>query len=655
MLTGSEAQRKRIRESPNPVYWVEAFNAAYQKWVPVDPLVTRTIGKPSRFEPPASDIKNHMAYVIAFEEDGSARDVTRRYTKAYNAKTRRSRIEATKGGERWWRRVLRMYRRAHALDRDQVEDAELAAKEAAEPMPGNVQDFKDHPYYALERYLRRNEVIQPKREVGKIKAGKPGSGGGNKALEPVYRRLDVHVVKSADSWYRLGREIKTGEQPLKRVQPRRRREVAFQDDISGDDENIGTPMYAGFQTTQYTAPPVVRGIVPRNAYGNLDIYVPSMVPPGGVHIVHPDTAQAAKLLGIHYADAVTGFEFRGQHGTAVIKGAVVASEYQEAVQEVIRAYEVERAEEEEAHRSSNALKMWRVFLKGLRIRERIKGYEIEGESSTIRKETEENHSEGEDEIGGGFLPDADDSAETAPPAVQRFHHVLRSDTEEARQFVEKYSEDDAHGIENLRKRWNEISQQESADDFGEGGFLLETEEGNEVQDEDAIEALRDIERSEAPPIGTKTTPQAEQEQDSANSSFLDENLSLVSLIDHGLLEHEIAEVEMIQQVSNNEASNAEHRSRQPRQVDATPQASPSPTPHPKTIPKLQQDIQKLKKEGQVSCYPADSTTPPRLNQEDNPGEDPTNAVTSRGDSDADEGSLLSHDPSDEDADPDWLV
>lgn len=187
------------------MYWVEAFNEAVQKWVPVDPLVTKTIAKPSKFEPPLGESENHMSYVIAFEDDGSARDVTRRYVKAYNAKTRRERVEVTSGGDKWWRRVMKMYRRPHRLDRDQVEDAELTSKEAAEPMPRNVQDFKDHPYYALERHLKRHEVINPKREVGKVGAGRAGNVN---VLESIFRRRDVHLVKSADKWYRLGRELK---------------------------------------------------------------------------------------------------------------------------------------------------------------------------------------------------------------------------------------------------------------------------------------------------------------------------------------------------------------------------------------------------------------------------------------------------------------
>ena len=197
--------KKQIRESPYPVYWVESFNTAVQKWIPIDPLVTNTIGKPTKFEPPINDCENSLTYVVAFEEDGSARDVTRRYTKAYNAKTRRNRVEITKGGDRWWRSVMRMYKGTHDLDCDQVEDAELAAKEAAEEMPKNIQDFKGHPYYALERHLKRNEVIHPKRKVGSVSSGKVDK---NKNLDPVYRRRDVHIVKSTDGWYRLGREIK---------------------------------------------------------------------------------------------------------------------------------------------------------------------------------------------------------------------------------------------------------------------------------------------------------------------------------------------------------------------------------------------------------------------------------------------------------------
>ena len=84
-------------------------------------------------------------------------------------------------------------------------------------MPRNVQDFKDHPLYVLERHLRRNQVIHPRNEVGKVAVGKSSASSttkttktspASKALEPLYRRRDVHVVRPANSWYRLGRDVK---------------------------------------------------------------------------------------------------------------------------------------------------------------------------------------------------------------------------------------------------------------------------------------------------------------------------------------------------------------------------------------------------------------------------------------------------------------
>lgn len=173
----------------------------------------------------------------------------------------------------------------------------------------------------------------------------------------------------------------------------------------------------------YKAPPVVKGRVPKNAYGNLDIYAPTMVPAGGSHILHPETARAARTLGIDYSDAVTGFSFKGRHGTAVMNGAVVATEFREAVQEVLHAFEDEMADEEAHRRSSEALRFWKRLLTGLRIRERINGYEIEGERKVLdeqmrrvdeaENEEDEAANEEDESVGGGFFPEstAEDIAE----------------------------------------------------------------------------------------------------------------------------------------------------------------------------------------------------------------------------------------------------
>jgi xeroderma pigmentosum group C-complementing protein len=275
-------KRKVIQESPYPVFWVEVFDEAHQRWFPVDPLVTESIEKPRAFEPPSNDRENSMSYVIAFEAEGCARDVTKRYTKAYNAKTRKNRVESTPGGEWWWRRTMRAYSRGWVSIADQIEDTELAVAEGREPMPKNIADFKDHPTYALERHLRRNEVLVTMHAIGRVAAGRDPTSPGGKKMENVYRRRDVKIARSADAWYRLGRDIKNGEQPVKIVSPKARPGDEYITDEG--DKRTSTNLYTEEQTKLYVPPPIVNGRVPKNDFGNLDIYVPSMVPEGGVHL-----------------------------------------------------------------------------------------------------------------------------------------------------------------------------------------------------------------------------------------------------------------------------------------------------------------------------------------------------------------------------------
>ncbi len=104
---------------------------------------------------------------------------------------------------------------------------------------------------------------------------------------------------------------------------------------------------------------------------------------------------------------MTGFEFKGRHGTAVLKGIVIAVEYREAVEAVIEGLHDEQARVEEKIRSHAALRMWNFFLISLRIKERVDGYEVEGEEPDVGQNDENDSGiESEEHIddgGGGFL------------------------------------------------------------------------------------------------------------------------------------------------------------------------------------------------------------------------------------------------------------
>jgi len=414
--TGVAPQKQKAYHNPYPVYWVEAFNAAHQKWVAIDTHSTFTVNAPEKLEPPLNFALNSLTYAIAFDEDYTAKDVTRRYAKAYTAKTRKFRVECTPHGADWWRRTMLFFYRRIPLDRDQVEDAALARKEASEGIPKNVQDFKDHPVHVLERHLKHNEVIHPKEPTGKVNVG----SGMNPKLEPIYRRKNLHIVRSADKWYRMGQDVKGGEQPLKHAKPKKGRRLSIGPDMDIDEEqdDVGVGLYAHFQTQLYIPPPVVRGRVPRNAYGNLDLYVPSMCPPGGTHVRHKLASKAARIVGVDYADAVTGFSFKGRHGTAIVQGVVVASEYAEAVQEVIDGMIYAQEEAADAARTRESLRMWRRFFLGLRIAQRVNDMVIDGEKGPAMNVQDEIDREDKqmvaEETAGGFFPDEADFAQPVP-------------------------------------------------------------------------------------------------------------------------------------------------------------------------------------------------------------------------------------------------
>jgi xeroderma pigmentosum group C-complementing protein len=401
--TATQAPRSKTTDSPYPIYWVEVFSPASSTWVPLDPLVRHTINKPKTgFEPPASDMLNSMSYVVAFEDDGSARDVTQRYTQWYNAKTRKIRVESTKGGEEWWKTTLAPFMKPFPELRDELEDADLLRRSQTEGLPKNVQDFKGHPVYVLERHLRLNEVIHPKREVGKTTIG---NNQKSSKLESVYRRSDVYLCRSADAWYRRGRDIKQGEVPLKRLKKKVRADP-FDEDGGGLEEAI---LYAEFQTEVYEPPAVEHGRIPRNGFGNIDIYVPSMIPAGAVHVQHPLAAKAAKLMGIDYVEAVTGFDFKGRQGTAIINGVVVSTDVRFGLVAVIVGMQTQAVDEVQAERTALLLALWKRWLIGLRIRARI--HRDYGGDEEMEVEEDESYKEGGDRDGGGFMPDEAELAE----------------------------------------------------------------------------------------------------------------------------------------------------------------------------------------------------------------------------------------------------
>lgn len=344
-----------------PVFWAEAWDSASKAWITIDPIhfkIIENIKSRSKLEPPANSPYNNLTYVIGYDRKGGVRDITKRYAEKYYARTRKKRITKDEAGEIWYTDFFETLSTRERNRSDDYEDEYFAKKAIVEGMPDNIQDFKNHPFYVLESHLKANEILDPKEHCGMIR-----TKGKNSAIK-VYKRENVQVLRSPRAWYQRGRVLKPGERAML---VRKKNPAQMKDDDDDPDERL----YSILQTSLYVPPPVEDGLITKNSYGNIDVYVPSMIPDGAVLIKTPYATDAAKLIGIDYAPAVVGFNFERRGATPKIDGIVVAEEFKDAIESVQEQLKAEAIEKQRSDLEIRALKGWALLLAKLRIKQRL--------------------------------------------------------------------------------------------------------------------------------------------------------------------------------------------------------------------------------------------------------------------------------------------
>jgi xeroderma pigmentosum group C-complementing protein len=454
------------KDLPFPVYWTEVASPITNDIISVDPLVLSNPVAPTAdlqasFEPrgaKAERAKQVICYVVAHSADGTAKEVTTRYLRkrTWPSKTKGFRIPLEKiplPGLRgqyiafdWFGMVMRGYQRPREKRTavDELEDERdlqrnQPERKKAAPTHDTLQSLRTSAEFVLERFLRREEALKPGSEP--VRTFITGKGARAKE-EPVFKRADVVKCLSAESWHKEGRQTLPGAVPLKRVPIRavtllRKREVDEMQRETGEKPLQG--LYARDQTEYIIPPPIEDGHIPKNDYGNIDCFVPSMVPRGAAHVPLPGTVRICKKLGIDYAEAVTGFEFGSKMAVPVIQGVVIAEENEELLRDAWRADAAEKRKREELKAEKRILQTWRKFLFGLRIMERVReeygggdpeaGRERDAHNPFVLKkrkkeDEEENEGEGEEgdhhdpesehdpmDYGGGFLLPGEDDAD----------------------------------------------------------------------------------------------------------------------------------------------------------------------------------------------------------------------------------------------------
>ncbi|KAI5816853.1 putative DNA excision repair complex component [Pyronema omphalodes] len=536
-----------------PIFWTEIISPFSKKIIAVTAFPSVLIGSTpevlAKFYPrsaAAVKAKQIMAYTISYSSDLSAKDVTLRYhpSKKNTFRLPPQQVPYSDIMFDWFLSALQPYLKPKgdwtALDfkeASELEPPELEAK--PQHNTTSISGFKNHPDLILERHLKREEAIRPGCEhVQTFTSGK----GAKQVTEKVFRRSDVVLCKTVENWYREGRVLIPGAQALKQVKRRavtltRKREIE-EKTRAGEEALQG--LYSLDQTQLYDPPPIEDGVIPKNGFGNIDLYVPTMLPPGAVHIPLKGTARVAKKLGIDYAEAVVGFEFRQQRAVPEIQGIVVAEENEELVRDAWHEEEQERRRKEDTKREKDTLARWRRFLLKARVLKKLRaeweashGAEMEkvDVNPFVRKGATAEKAKVPEEIskanlentaaygGGGFVPNGQEEEEDKL--------VWDAEEQEAGGFLAEDEEQEPGGFM-LEDDEQEMPPHE-AEGEGGGGFLVEIIEDDDNEPTNTkpstlpvpgrgMMSLRDM-------LDASNTPAAPEEEEEEQEESEEEQIS----------------------------------------------------------------------------------------------------------------------------------
>ncbi|XP_012250520.2 DNA repair protein complementing XP-C cells homolog isoform X1 [Athalia rosae] len=347
--------------------WVEVYVESEENWI----SVSVSDGKIHCTAELYKNATDPVLYVMAWNSEGYVKDVTRRYCPHWLTLTRKQRVD-----EKWWLEAYASFKEPEtALTK--AEDEMLKQKELEQPLPKTVAECKGHPLYVLPRHLLKFEALYPPDVVplGYVRG------------EPVYSRHCVHTLRSRETWVKSARVVRPAEKCYKVVKARPK-----YDKLSGarlEDENL--EVFGKWQTDEYVPPEAKDGIVPRNEYGNVDLFKDCMLPKGTVHMRLPALNRVARKLNIDCAPAVVGFNFGGCRAVPAFEGFIVCKEFEDVLRE---AWEVEQVEADKRAKEKYEKRVygnWRKLIKAALIRERLTAKydfgEEKEESSTSNKQT----------------------------------------------------------------------------------------------------------------------------------------------------------------------------------------------------------------------------------------------------------------------------
>ena len=327
----------------------------------------------------------NVEYCIACDEEGYMADVTARYEKSPQA------TAAIRCGsiQSWWSSQLdeRNSRRVAAATKTTTgetqaggysgsngggaalfakhEEQEFLRKKKSQPLPKSLKELKDHPLFVVEDCeeapLKLSECINPNKKRENFK--------GIVASKKCYLRDVVEECKTRNSWKKALRQVLDEVVPCKAV-PKK-----------GRDGQVYTREFFGhWQTTQYILEKVANGKIPTNAHDNVEVWdgCEDLVPTGAKFLpLSPLQTielmrKTATMLGIHFKDALTGFEFRGGTRQPKLGGLVVLEEHCDIMRNALAQIKTNKEEEQRQKRENEIIQRWSKLVRCALSRQNLK-------------------------------------------------------------------------------------------------------------------------------------------------------------------------------------------------------------------------------------------------------------------------------------------
>jgi hypothetical protein len=342
----------------------------------------------AEFYPEYSEFNSmQMSHVVSIGENGGMIDVSARYMAdiSYRYFNRLDLRTILGRSELLFQSLLRYFNRNDRYTAAENEELSTLRKLALRnySIPTSYAAMKRSPNFITRTTLRFNEEISPTaRSVGTIKLQ---SKEATVEKQKVYSRSAVMVGRSEQHWKQLGRSIKPefASKPMKVTTSLRSWKSR-----QNNEPAMPTNLYTLSQTTIYVPPLVYEknGVLflPRNQYGNIEIYRPWMVPKKAKWLTLSDIesilSRYRKSLffcpieeDIEYVPVVVGFEYVSRNGQAVpVKNGVIVHENQENAAKKIWLYGMaDKQHSLKMEAELQALQKWRTLVRALRVKAKL--------------------------------------------------------------------------------------------------------------------------------------------------------------------------------------------------------------------------------------------------------------------------------------------